>query len=296
MLIDDARKIGESEDEGPHIKEGDTMPCPTSAPVSGVHSRFPEQIPVRAFESTTPPPSLHLAHQITKLEADLEAAKYLNGILAMTVHDVNNALAGMTGLAFELEIILQKLPPNISPELAAILQDVEDATSRCATLGHQSLSLNRSITTAEFPISKRPHPPVTLIENCIHRLSPNYKIYDPDQISAIMVDPIHFPRVIVNLVQNAQTHGKSGKNPIEIYIMETQDSHVIEVKDRGKGLPTDYEKLFDYGVQGNKSPSSGYGIGLSACRLITEAHGGEIMAINNSDGPGATFRVIIPKD
>jgi len=38
------------------------------------------------------------------------------------------------------------------------------------------------------------------------------------------------------------------------------------------------------------------GLGLAVCRSIVEAHGGSMRAVNNDDGPGATFFFELPID
>jgi two-component system sensor histidine kinase KdpD len=68
---------------------------------------------------------------------------------------------------------------------------------------------------------------------------------------------------------------------------------VIEVADRGPGIPAgDEERIFEKLVHG-KAPGGGVGLGLSICRAIVEAHGGHIWA-ENRPGGGAIFRLTLP--
>jgi two-component system sensor histidine kinase KdpD len=70
----------------------------------------------------------------------------------------------------------------------------------------------------------------------------------------------------------------------------------LEVADRGPGLPAGteqrvFEKFFRAGTNGSRR---GIGLGLTICRGIIEAHGGEITAANRPDG-GAVFRLTLPQ-
>jgi signal transduction histidine kinase len=65
----------------------------------------------------------------------------------------------------------------------------------------------------------------------------------------------------------------------------------VATQDSGPGLrPESFERLFDafYTTKG-----SGMGMGLSICRSIVEAHGGQIWP-SRIAGPGATFQFTLP--
>jgi signal transduction histidine kinase len=66
----------------------------------------------------------------------------------------------------------------------------------------------------------------------------------------------------------------------------------LSVCDRGIGIsPAAMERMF---WPFFTTKAEALGIGLRLSRTIVEAHGGRIEASNNADGPGATFRVILP--
>jgi signal transduction histidine kinase len=67
---------------------------------------------------------------------------------------------------------------------------------------------------------------------------------------------------------------------------------VLSVIDGGAGIdPDTIDQLFNPFFT---TKANGMGMGLSICRSIVEAHGGEILASNNPEG-GATMTVVLPK-
>jgi signal transduction histidine kinase len=67
----------------------------------------------------------------------------------------------------------------------------------------------------------------------------------------------------------------------------------IQVADTGPGLPADLgPKIFEPFVS---TKPTGIGLGLSICKRILEAHGGEIVAANRPEG-GAVFTVVLPSE
>jgi len=65
----------------------------------------------------------------------------------------------------------------------------------------------------------------------------------------------------------------------------------VSVADTGSGLPPEVRaKLFAPFVT---TKESGLGVGLSICRVIIEAHGGQLQA-NNNPGGGTIFSFTVP--
>ena len=89
---------------------------------------------------------------------------------------------------------------------------------------------------------------------------------------------VHFKQVFQNLIENAH---KYGGQKLEINAEENKTSTVIRVKDNGLGVPDDcLERVFDPYFRINEKTADGFGLGLSYCKSVIDAHGGSIKAIN----------------
>lgn len=99
-------------------------------------------------------------------------------------------------------------------------------------------------------------------------------------------------RMLANLMDNAVKYGEKA------YVtLEEQDKKVIiEVRDKGKGLPKEQlERVFlpFYREQSRSRDTGGTGLGLAVARDIARAHGGDIVLYNHPDG-GLVARIILP--
>ena len=95
-------------------------------------------------------------------------------------------------------------------------------------------------------------------------------------LPAIKADRLALLRVLRNLVQNALKYGGENLDEIKIGYAESDNFHILSVKDNGVGIPEgDYEKIFIFLEQGtNASYTEGCGFGLSIVKEIAEQHGG----------------------
>ncbi len=103
--------------------------------------------------------------------------------------------------------------------------------------------------------------------------------------------------VFRNLLGNAVKYSLPDSRPVEISATLERDALLVRVIDDGPGIPrADLESLFEPFFRVDRSRSrktGGYGLGLSICKRIVEAHGGTITAANNP-GRGACFTLTFP--
>jgi len=104
-------------------------------------------------------------------------------------------------------------------------------------------------------------------------------------------DRVQLQQVTINLVLNALQAMASVTGRPRIVLIRSQRHDdgrvVVAVADTGMGIEAKHvDKLFQAFFT---TKSSGMGMGLSICRSIIEAHGGQVLAANNP-GPGATFQ------
>jgi len=99
-------------------------------------------------------------------------------------------------------------------------------------------------------------------------------------------------QVLINLLENA---AKYSEGPLEISASVAPGEVVVEVADRGPGIPEGQEtRVFEkfHRAARERSPG-GVGLGLTICRAILAAHGGRIW-VQNRAGGGASFRFALP--
>jgi signal transduction histidine kinase len=103
--------------------------------------------------------------------------------------------------------------------------------------------------------------------------------------------------VLRNLLGNAVKYSLPDSRPIELCAKRESDTLVVRVIDDGPGIPPeDLGSIFDPFFRVDRSRSrktGGYGLGLSICKRIVEAHGGQITATNNP-GRGTCFTLTFP--
>lgn len=126
---------------------------------------------------------------------------------------------------------------------------------------------------------------------------PGVRVLAPSERLVVHADAEKLRRVLRNLLDNAVKHALQDSRPIEISARRDGAFVAIRVTDDGPGIPeAARQPLFEPFFRLDPSRSrktGGYGLGLSICKRIVEAHGGEI-AIEGPAGRGATFVVRIP--
>lgn len=118
-------------------------------------------------------------------------------------------------------------------------------------------------------------------------------IEEPGEPVIASADPNQLRQVLLNLLFNAlDAQPRGGEVHVAAAIEGESDPHlVMTVTDNGPGLPANVgERIFEPFVS---TKESGLGLGLSICRRIVEAHGGNLTAANRPQG-GAIFTLRFP--
>lgn len=122
--------------------------------------------------------------------------------------------------------------------------------------------------------------------------SPGVRVVSAPPEVVLEIDGDRIRTVLRNLLENAIKYSLPDSGPVEISVSQTPETVTVRVTDDGPGIPeADLANLFEpfFRVDRSRSKKSGgYGLGLSICKRILEAHGGTITAENNR-GRGATF-------
>ncbi len=115
----------------------------------------------------------------------------------------------------------------------------------------------------------------------------------PRQELTAITDPNHLRLITMHLLSNAAKHTSQGT--ITISYRAKDNGIYIEVRDTGKGLPSDLrENIFQllsdkHTFVQEQNP----GLGLSICKAVVDAAHGQI-GVENPEGQGATFWFWIP--
>jgi two-component system sensor kinase FixL len=116
---------------------------------------------------------------------------------------------------------------------------------------------------------------------------------DPDA-DLVLADKVQVQQVLLNLIRNAiEAMAESPTRALDISSRVVEDGMVeVRVTDSGPGLAeTVARRLFQPFVS---TKEQGMGVGLSICRTIIEAHGGEIRGESNPGG-GTVFTFTLPR-
>ncbi len=116
--------------------------------------------------------------------------------------------------------------------------------------------------------------------------------FDPKLPSSIYSDETKVFQVLTNLVGNAIKFTSSGYVKVELDYREAEREILFTVKDTGIGIkPEHIESVFEefYQVNRDKSKQIGSGLGLSICKQIIDALGGDLR-VESVFGEGSVFR------
>jgi two-component system, OmpR family, sensor histidine kinase KdpD len=227
-------------------------------------------------------------------QREAEAEQLRNALLSSVSHDLRTPLAVVTGAASTL--LEADIGEDDRKELTGSILSEADRLNR---LVQNLLDMTR-VESGKLEVKKQWLPLEEVVGSALVRAERLIGARDvttklPNEMTLVPLDSVLIEQVLLNLIDNAVKHTPPGAPiHIEARVREGASPNVeIEVADRGPGLSEEEApKVFDKFHRG-AAKHAGVGLGLTICRGIVMAHGGEIWATRR-EGGGASFHFTLP--
>ena len=230
--------------------------------------------------------------QQEKLKAEAEKERMRGNLLRAVSHDLRTPLTSIYG---SCSAIIENFDSISRERQLLLLKDIESDAQWLNRMVENLLSVTR-VDADKVRLSKHS----TVLEELIDALLvkfykhyPNQKVQVtiPEEFVIIPMDPMLIEQVLMNLLENAVFHAQGMKN-LWLKVVLKNNKAVFFVEDDGCGISEERMAHLFTGILDSEAPvdsaRSNMGIGLSVCRTIVKAHGGELKA-ENRPGGGALF-------
>ncbi len=237
--------------------------------------------------------------QVRKLEEQLLHADrlvILGELTAGIAHEINQPLTAIAAYADAGRKIIGRQTEQPGGDINLICERIGEQSRRAAEVVQRLRKLVRSgtVSKARHDINQIIKNTLLLFEFEIKRSNTELLFYPMDSLEDIYVDEIHIQQIMVNLVKNSidaislagMTDGR-----IEIRVRKEDSDLLVAVWDNGPGVPEPLrERLFESFFT---TKPKGVGLGLSICKTIAGAHGGNLQYAQPAKG-GSEFTLSLP--
>ena len=234
--------------------------------------------------------------QQEQLRFEAEREKMHANLLRAIAHDIRTPLASILGASSALKE--QALTPE---DQAALVSEIHRDANWLVRVTENLLSVTR-FSGGDVALKKTDEVLEEIVGSAIvkyHRMANALpvQVERPETILIVPMDATLIEQVLINLFDNASAHAQNATQ-ICLRICQRAEEVVLRVEDNGAGIPPALlPMIFEGGArQSSQSRSDdrrSMGIGLSVCRSIVRAHGGDMTAGNLTEG-GAFFQFNLP--
>ena len=230
--------------------------------------------------------------QQEKLKAAAEKERMRGNLLRAVSHDLRTPLTAIYGTC---SAMIENYDEISRERQLKMLADVRSDAQWLNRMVENLLSVTR-VDAQKVQLSKHGTVLEELVDALLlkfHKHYPDQKVHVqiPEVFVSIPMDPMLIEQVLMNLLENAVYHAQGMEN-LWLRVETTENKAVFYVEDDGCGIPQERMQELFTGLLDSAVPMdsgrSNMGIGLSVCRTIVKAHGGEMMAANRPGG-GAVF-------
>ncbi len=206
-------------------------------------------------------------------------------------HTLKTPVRGISGLADIIEEDLTNAPDQVLDNLASIKERTTYLWNRLDSLNEylkadQSAAASSTVDFNEFINSL-----------CKQNNVPSrFRIELPPESPKIMINPGFLGSVLSVLINNAVDHHDRERGTIRVLATDAGAEYRISVSDDGPGINAMFrERVFEIFETLDTSSFGNRGLGLTICRKIIEANGGQIW-LESEPGAGTTVYFSVPKN
>lgn len=273
---------------------------PSSLTISTLESKNEESI----LQTCLPSEELiNLKEELFKLKQEIDNLKqqiqFKDQMLAMLAHDLRSPLtvASIALDTFELtennpnnQVLKNKLFKQVKSQFTVMNNMITELLEASKNISGQLNIVPKKVNLA------------TMSEEIILNLHPklwekNQKIIKeiPQDLPNVYADEQLIRQVIINLLENAIKYSPCSAKIILSMLHKTSQKVQVSIIDMGAGIPDSKKQLIfdDHFRLKRDQQKEGYGIGLTLCRRIINAHYGQIWVDDNGN-QGSCFRFTLP--
>jgi len=264
-----------------------------------------EAIDRRAYNDLTPL-SLEVPREIAPLAAGLnhfmqrlsDRLTILKRFIADAAHQIRTPLAALSS---QVDLLAHERDPEKQKQSVGRLQDVVDRLGRLVNqLLDHAMVIHRSESVVGAPVDL-----VALTRHALRDAIPmaaddsdlNVMFESQQQAITVIGDSVSLREAIVNLINNAVTHG--GGRMLLVRVLQDATATRVEVIDDGNGIPpekwTDMLQPFQSGKKSvdQDKDRRGSGLGLAIVQDVARAHHGEVQ-FESRTGLGFVATLVLP--
>ena len=227
-----------------------------------------------------------------QLKAEAERERMRGNLLRAVSHDLRTPLTAIYGSCSAMIDNFDTIPQE---QKLLLLKDIKADSQWLNRMVENLLSVTR-VDGGKIRLSKHNIVLEELIDALLIKFHKHYpaqkiQVQIPEAFVSIPMDPMLIEQVLMNLLENAMFHAH-GMQHLWLRVTVEKNTAVFSVEDDGCGIPEERLAHLFSGTLDSGSPAdaarSSMGIGLSVCRTIVKAHGGELQGGNRPEG-GAAF-------
>ena len=233
--------------------------------------------PIALRHANRPDELDQLARTINTMGRDIhQMLEAKRGLLLAISHELRSPL---TRARLNAELLPEE--GASASQRSALLRDLQEMGSLVNDLLESERLAGRHASLQREPTNLP-----ALAQGVLHELAARHaragevRVQTEGDLAAMAIDPARTRLLLRNLLDNALRHGADAAQPPELHLRRDGPRVVVTVRDHGPGVSdAQLQRLaepFYRPDDARTRAAGGVGLGLTLCRLVAQAHGGDL--------------------